>query len=267
MSLRSLLLLPVLVATIPAFAQQNKHVEISAGYNAGMPFGSLKSHANTIHGMNVRTMYLIPATKGRMGLGFDFSSGSYAAFTRKQTFGFNGVQTPTDVRYNSRATSVGAFARYNFFSTEAVDVYAGLKGGLINFSSDLQIEDPNDPDGCAPVDTKNLISDNTWQAGAQAGMNFDMKTVFKKLPSKTFLVQGYVGYVYGGKVDYINVRKRTVDDGSGSHHQASPNDGSYALSMRFVNLQTNEQHYHEVARVYTSPVRLMEAGVSLVVRF
>lgn len=266
MRLYSLLPLLALAAALPAAAQQNKHVEISLGYNAGIPLGDLKSHANTIHGINFRSMYLIPSTAGRMGIGIDLNTGTYASFTKTQIFGFNGVQTPTDVHYNSSATSASVVGRYSFFRTGNLETYAAVKGGLMNFSSHLQIEDPNDPGGCAPVDTKNLISDNTWQGGAQAGANLDMKTFFKKMPAGTFLLQGYIGYTQGGKLDYINVRNRTTDD-SHNHTQPEPNDGSSSLSMRFVNLQTNEQHYHEVARVYTSTVRLMEAGVSLVVRF
>jgi hypothetical protein len=177
----------------------------------------------------------------------------------------NGVQTPMNVNYTSGATTTSAVFRYNYFQSKDVTAFASFKGGWSGFSSRIMIEDPNDPDGCKPLDDSKLISDHTWIVGARTGANIDLHLLFNNMPAQFFYFQPYVGFVQGGNVDYINVRNTTTDNHSGHGHSTNSADGT-SLDVRFVNVQTGLMHTHEVARVYTSPVQFMECGFNLVLR-
>lgn len=243
-----------------------KGLEISAGYNAARPMGDLSRHTNTAHGISGSVLYYLPKMDQRLGIGLEAATGTYASFTKTQEFGMNGVQTPMDVNYNSNASTYGITARYEYLRINTVTAFAGIKAGIANYASRLSIEDPEDEDGCEAVDTKNLISDNTWMAGAYTGARLDMNTFFRKMPAQNFFLQIYAGYTRGGQVDYINVKKVTTDNHAAHSHSTTNPDGSTPLNVRFINLQTNDMHTHEVARVYTSPVQLMEYNISLVMR-
>ena len=264
--------IPLALLTQPAMAQCGigkalEKTEWSIGYNAGIPLGEMGTYANTAHGFALRGFYRVPASHGRVNVGLEVITGSYASFTRTQNFGMNGVETPTDVTYNSNVTTTSAVFRYNYLRTKTLNVFAAVKGGFAGFNSKIMIEDPNDPDGCEPLDKKNLISDYTWTGGIQTGANLDMQHFFKKLPAQTLLLETYVGYLQGGNVDYINVKNTTSDNHTSHNHAAATPDGGRSLDVRFINLQTGAQHSHEVARVYNSPVQFLECGLSLVVRF
>lgn len=199
-----------------------------------------------------------------MDAGFEFTAGSYASFTRTQVFGINGVETPTQVSYNSNINTTSAVFRYNYLQKDFVSAFGSFKAGYAGFTSRILVEDPNDPDGCKPLDNNKLISDHTWLIGVRTGANIDMSLFFKRMNNRTFFFQPYAGFIQGGNVDYINVNNTTEDDHS--THGTTSADGSTPLDLRFVNLQTGLEHSHEVARVYTSPMQFFECGFSFVVR-
>lgn len=262
-------LLPLLLFSLSAIPfcgnAQHKHVELSTGYNAAMPVGDMQQHANTVHSFNLQGLYLLPGVN-RLGIGLEFRAGTYAAFTRQQEFGMNGTTTMTDVHYNSNVTSGNVVVRYDIIRANNLSVFGGLKGGVTDFNSKFQIEDPQDPDGCHPLQTQELMDSYTWQAGANTGVHMDMRAIFPRMPKNLLLLQGYVGFMYGGNVDYINVRHLTHEDDMHTNPPVTGEEGGTPVSVRFINMDTGDIHEHEVARAYNSPVRFMEAGVSLVVR-
>lgn len=263
--------LPVLMLTTSAEAQcgaggPDARTEWHMGYNAALPLGDMGNHANTVQSFDFGGFYRIPSSKGKMDAGFEITAGSYASFTRTQIFGINGVETPTDVCYNSNVNTTAAVFRYNYLQTGFVTAFGSIKAGYAGFNSRIRIEDPNDPDGCKALEDNKLISDHTWLVGARTGANIDMSLFFKKMNDQFFFIQPYVGFVQGGKVDYINVSRTTQDDHSGHGQSTTTPDGGTPLDVRFVNLQTGLQHSHEVARVYTSPMQFFETGISFVIR-
>jgi hypothetical protein len=247
---------------LSASAQKKKHIEMATGYNAAMPQGDMQNKANTVHGIELQILYLIPSNN-KLGIGVQLDAGSYASFTRTQVFGFNGTSTPTNVNYNSNVTSGALVVKYNFIQTDNYGAFASVRGGMTNFTSKLEVEDPEDVDGCHPLETRNLTEDYTWQAAARVGATIDMHAFINRMPSGLLSLQGYAGYVYGGNVDYINVKKTSGHDHSTT---VQTNDGK-PVTMQFVNVSTSQTHDHEVARLYNSPVRFLEAGISLVIRF
>lgn len=266
-----LYVIPVTLLSQAAIAQcslggPNAKTEWNVGYQAAIPLSSMGAHANTVHSFAFGGFYRIPKSQGLVDVGLEMTIGSYASFTRTQTFGMNGVETPVLVNYNSGVSTGSAILRYNYFRSDAVTAFAAVKGGYAGFSSRIMIEDPDDPDGCKPLENNKLISDHTWTAGVRTGANVDLHGFFSKLQSKTFMIQAYVGYLHGGNVDYINIKNMSTDDHASQNHTTSPADGSRPLEVNFVNLQTGSLHEHEVARVYTNPVQFLECGLSFVIR-
>jgi hypothetical protein len=246
----------------PAIAQPAG--EASIGYGLGLPGGSLRDHSSALHSLNLRAAYLLPKTEGRLSAGLEFSTGTYASFTRKQEFVFgNAAPSPFDVTYSSNVSSLNASVRFEALRIGGIGLWAGVKGGGTKFKSGFTIADPEDSDGCEPLESEKLARDFALQGGAEAGVNVDLAMFSKSMAKDQILVQFRAGLLRGGAVDYINVR---ATEDSRHHNHTSVNDGSTPVNVRFVNVGTGIEHQHEVARMHTSPVNYLDCGVSVVVR-
>jgi hypothetical protein len=279
--MKTTLTLAVLALSLGASAQcrfasgscrggSNKSFELSGGYTALTPTGALAGHMNTVNAVGLRGTLLAPCN--RFGVGFEMTTGSQPAVTQTQYFGLRSSElTPNDVTYTSNVTTVSATLRYTAIRGRYFDVFAGVKGGLANFSSGITIEDELstlvDPYGCGPMPNQNVASrtDNTWQAGLTAGASLDIKALVKSLPSNTFVLQGHIGAIHGGDVAHIMAPSASAD--AHSHHANTTVTDGVPVNMQFMDWNTNQSHAHEVAREYTTPIRFFEAGVSLAVRF
>ncbi len=248
----------------------SKSFEFGAGYTALMPMGSLSDHMGTVSAVALRGTLLAPCN--RFGIGFEMLAGAQPSTTQTQYFGLTSELTPTDVTYRTSVTTVSATLRYTLVRAKYLDVFAGAKGGLANFSSSVTVNDElsmmADPYGCGPMPNANVASltDNTWQAGLTAGASLDIKALVKSAPSNTFVLQANVGAIRGG--DAAHIMPPTTGTTAHSHHAATatPADGS-PINLQFVDYNSSTQHQHEVARQYASPVQFFEAGLSLAVRF
>lgn len=278
--MKTLFTLAVAALSLPASAQctasggscrggSSKALELGAGYTALMPTGSLNSHMGTINAVAVRGTLLAPCN--RFGLGFEMATGSQPSTTQTQYFGLTSELTPNDVTYRTSATTVSAMLRYTLVRAGYFDAFAGVKGGLINVSSSVTIDDElsmlADPYGCGPMPNQNVaaLTDNTWQAGLTAGASMDMKAIFKGAPRNTFVLQAHAGAIRGGDVKHYMMPDESI--GAHSHHTMTASDGYTPVNMQFMDWTTNTQHAHEVAREYTTPVQFFEAGLSLAIRF
>lgn len=248
----------------------SKSIEFGAGYTALMPTGSLSDHMGTINAVSLRGTLLAPCN--RFGIGFEMLTGSQPATTQTQYFGLTSELTPNDVTYRTSVTTVSATLRYTLVRAKYLDVFAGAKGGLANFSSSVTVDDElsmmADPYGCGPMPNANVVSltDNTWQAGVTAGASLDLKAIVKSAPRNTFVLQANVGAIRGG--DAAHIMPSGTSSAAHSHHAtaATASDGA-PVNLQFMDYNTSTQHAHEVARQYTSPVHFFEAGLSLAVRF
>lgn len=254
-------------------AKGGKSVEIAGGYSALVPTGSLSGHMGTVNALKLQGMLLAPCN--RLGVGFDFLTGGPAPMTQVQEFGIRaGELTPTDVTYRSSVTTVSATVRYTVLRTQYFDAFAGVKGGLANFSSSVEVHDEissmPDPFGCGPMPQANIASrsDNTWQAGLTAGASMDIKALVKSAPRNTFLLQAHAGAIRGGNAAHIMPANNSSSTGH-SHHGGAASDESVPVNMQFIDYtgSNTTSHSHQVAREYSSPVQFFEAGLSLAVRF
>lgn len=121
------------------------------------------------------------------------------------------------------------------------------------FNTDLNIYDPDDRDHCEPVDSDVLYDDGTIIAAVGAGAKIDMASVFKKLQTGKFYIEGNANFVQGGEVHYMNAD-------ADPHHQTGAS-GIDHVRAQFINTQTQIVHEHHVGHLYQNQVQMIEFRV------
>lgn len=237
----------------------------SGAYSVAMPRGEMAKNIRLLHSAKVNLMRSLPGPLSRAQLGIELGIGTYAYITKEQTFVFdNGSSTRTNVNYSSNVFQAVLVSEVDILQKGKVVPYVKGHAGLAKFYSNVTVEDPKDPDGCHPMEKKSLIRDNTLSVGYGAGVRISMQGFCSKMSGSEW-IDFSVTRVSGGDVSYINT-KRLKD-----HYHADPNapadPKSTPVTQRFINASTNSIHEHQVAELYTSPLRMLEFRLGYVVRF
>jgi hypothetical protein len=255
----------LLASSLLFFTASSQPLKFSANYNLDLPQCDMGKNIQAAHGMQVGLLYQLPGALKKFSVGLEAGGGSYAHKQIDQTFKFdNNTSTVVPVNYNSNIYNASLQTRYNVLDDKKFKVvpYINAKGGLYTFSSNINIEDPQDPDGCRALERKNIIKDKTlyWSAGGGVQIN---PAVFSKRPGKgRVLIDIGANIVRGGTLDYINTKNLK----DGHNHNDMPQEGGKPMNVRFINASTQSIHEHSVAQVYTSSLKMMEfrTGVILV---
>ena len=241
--------------TLAASAQD---ADLGVGYNLQLAQGQMKNGFTSSHGLTLDV--LLPIKKMPMlSVGADLGYGIYGMRSQTQEYRFGNTTTITDVNLTSQIFSAGGKLRINPLYKSKVQPYAAVQFGGLNMYSSLYVEDPNDPDGCKALEQRKLVKDWTWYTGLGGGVRFQVK---QKHCGKSFVDIG-VNYMMGGNVEYANMNR--------IHNHTAPATGptpdSKPLMVKFINVTTNETHEHEIAEVYTHPLRMLQAQVKYVITF
>lgn len=130
-----------------------------------------------------------------------------------------------------------------------VSPYVAVKGGYIKYRTAMHLYDANDPDGCRPEDTKNIVRDFTPVAVANSGFKL------KLAPQSCVSALDFgVNYITGGTSDYLRMRK--------SSEPAAPGTDPYLV--KFEHIPTGEVHAHPLGDVYTTRTRQLQFYVKAV---
>jgi hypothetical protein len=244
------------------FIASSQPFKVALDYGLGLPQQQMASNIQAVHSFHIGGFYQLPKQFSQLSVGLELGVGLYSHQTINQTFNFDAnTSTVVPVNYNSNVFNTNLQARYQLLdeSRSMIVPYINAKAGLYNFYSNVVIEDPDDPDGCQPLDRKNLINDKTMYWGAGAGIEIN-PLMFSKRKRKDgpVRIDLSVNTIYGGKLDYINT-KHLKDE------HDMPETGGKPLYARFLNVSTQDIHEHKVAQVYTSALRILEvrAGVIL----
>lgn len=233
---------------------------MNIGYSLGAPQQKMNEKINPLHSLTTGIFFRIPGTDNRLELGAEGSWGTYASTQKEQTFNFgNGTSTRTFVNYSSNVLQGGLTARVLLLKNKPVTPYLSGRAGYSSFYSRIFIEDPHDVDGCRPLDQKTLMRDGTFMAGYGGGLQIDWTVFSPKAFKKRGFIDLRVQNIRGGKLDYINTKK--LIDASAP---PPPGEDGKAVSVKFINVTTNEIHEHQVAEVYTTPLRMLEFKLSWV---
>lgn len=149
--------------------------------------------------------------------------------------------------------NIMAYTRWYLASEGLMRPYLVGKLGYSNFSTDLNIYDPDDTDHCEPVDQDVLYEDGTMIGVIGAGVKIDFATLFKKLERGTFYLDANINFMQGGDVSYMNT------DAAPHHHHGSSHPDQ--VTADFLNTETQIVHKHHVGYLYHNPVQMTEVRV------
>jgi hypothetical protein len=234
-------------------------------YGLSAPLGDMADNIKPAHGIKLNVETRLPGGLNRVSAGVDLGLATYAHLRKEQTFAFaDNTGARAMVNYSSNIFTAGFTSRIHLLNRGKLIPYITGRAGYALFFSTLTVEDPLDTDGCAPLDKESLLKDGTIYTGYGAGIKIASNLLIKCAKPDREWFDISVVRTQGGKVDYINTR-RLKDH----YHDAQPaNDGkSRPLTQRFINVNSNIIHEHQVAEVYTSALRLLEFRIGYTVRF
>jgi len=232
---------------------------ISIGYSLGAPEQKMADNIKPVHSLVAGGMYKLPGKLDRIQVGADIGWGMYANTRKMQTFNFGGgSSTETWVNYSSNVIQANIASKVFLIKDKSLMPYASGKVGYTSFYSNIYIEDPNDPAGCKALDQRNLIKDGTISTAYGAGLQVSWDAFGKKKNNKGAYIDISVNSIRGGDLDYINTKKLIDADNPPTGTDGKP------LNVRFINATTQEIHEHQVAEVYSTPLRLLEFKLSAV---
>lgn len=229
------------------------------GYSGSAPKGKMAENIKMLHSINMGGNTVMPGTCERILAGLDISIGTYANERKEQTFNFdNGSSTKTFVNYSSNVLQLNLAAKALLIKNSLLTPYLSGKAGWASFYSNIYIEDPADAGACKALDQKNILKDGTIMAAYGGGLMLDLSLFANKCTKGSRYIDFSVNNVRGGNISYINTKK-LID-------AANPpmTTTGKAVNVNFVNATTQQIHEHQVAEVYTTPMRFLEFKVSAV---
>ncbi|MDX2045363.1 MAG: outer membrane beta-barrel protein [Chitinophagaceae bacterium] len=234
--------------------------EFASSYTLGVPQKQMASHIQPAHQLMLGGHYRLPVKNHDLWVGVDGGFGIYGIKTINQTFTFrDGSTTKTDVRYSNTVEAINAVIRYQIRTKGRVSPYATAAAGLINLATDIYIEDPSDPLACEALEAKRVFSDNTLALTYGAGLR--IKTGDRDKSGSGYEIDFAILNTRGGNIDYTNVRHL------GSHQgHSDPNGESKPLNAKFINVNTQEIHEHQVAEIYNSPLRMLQFRLGITMK-
>jgi hypothetical protein len=239
----------------------SQHLKVTGNYGLGIPQKDMGKNIQPAHSLELGVLYQLPEKLKRLSVGLEVGVGSYASKRIEQTFQFdNNTTAVVPVNYNSNTFNASLQTRLNLSCDKSLVIpYINAKGGVYKLFSNVNIEDPEDPNGCHALEQKTIISDKTmfWSAGA--GLQIDPGIFSKNKKRSNIKIDFSANTIHGGKMSYINT-KHLIDA------QTLNDPGSKPLNVEFVNASTQTIHEHTVAQVYTSPLRMLEFRAGVIFR-
>jgi hypothetical protein len=232
---------------------------MNAGYSLSAPQQQLGDNIKPLHSLAAGMMYKLPGALSRVQAGIDLSIGSYASTRKKQTFNFgNGTSTETWVNYSSNVWQASITGKVFILQNKKAMPYVSGKAGYTSFYSNIYIEDPKDPGGCKALQKRTLIKDGTISAGYGGGLQLGWSLFGKKVKKENKYIDISIHKISGSNIDYINTKKLIDASNPPTGTNGKP------LNVQFINATTQQIHEHEVAEVYTTPLRMLECKISMV---
>ena len=238
-------------------------VDLGLSYMLGVPLQTMAKHIQPAHQAVFSGNFRLPVkSHPQFWAGFELGLGNYANKTIEQTFKFgDGTTTLTDVRYTSNLTYANAVFRYDIPFKGRVVPYVKLTGGGTTFFTSIFIEDPKNPDGCEALDKDLALKDFAMTYSYGGGFRINVSR--KKDSHHSYLLDFGVGNTRGGTIDYLNVK----DLGELDHSNMGGTSDGKPLITKFININTQNIHEHQLAEVFSSPIRLLQINLGLVILF
>lgn len=252
-----------LVAIIMIVSQQgygqetlpvSKTIDMYAGYEMGLPVsGGNLSKIGSTHGFNMG--FAVKPKKLPIWIGGHLGIGFYYFDSKPQTYKFtDGSVTETTVDISSTVLNYQLLFGYDFLrnNSSKLEPYANLMLGGAKFSSYYYINNPNDPDGCEPLEQDVIHSSKTFAITPGLGVRYF------PCNSRNFYANLNVGYSLGGELDFM-----LPTDGHDSNHNHVPQNGEQPFYVDFRNRVTQVVHRHAVGYIYTDVYRMLNIRLTV----
>ncbi|MCD6067226.1 MAG: hypothetical protein K0S33_2052 [Bacteroidetes bacterium] len=265
---KRLLLYAVTLLTSAANAQ---HLQVNMNYNADIPLKQTMPMMSMNHGMGLFIGYRM-SEKVPFAITSDLSIGSFAYKSRKEKYTFSdGSVTETYVNYSSNMSKFLFGLNYDLGRQQNLfSGYITAQAGYALMDSRISIEDPNDPDGCTPLENKNTFRYGGAIYAAGGGIRINIKQLSKK-PDGDFrhFIDIGVKYMGGGTFNYVNIKHMQES----THGMTSPvpsqpvREDTRDFNVQFVNVTTNDIHEHKVAEIYSSKFEMLNLKIGYMIQF
>jgi hypothetical protein len=238
----------------------------TASYNLSIPRKEMAENINPIHALYLGGEYTLPTRRSNISVGINTGLGTYANLSKETTFSFNNNNpTTTDVHYTSNVFSSSATVKIDITKQFLIIPFAKIEGGVQKFYSTIRIDNPNDLDGCKPLERKSILKDATAFYAVGGGLKIDMNSFSNQISRNKNFIEISVSATNGGQLDYINT-KELKDPHEMDEEMPMPEKGR-PLNLKFINVNSNIIHEHKVAQVYTSQLRLIDIRISYRISF
>jgi len=200
-----------------------------------------------------------------MGIGFELAvkkasplklvmnadAGTNAIESMPYEFEFNNVLTKTTIEYSSNILELTSGLRYVFNESKKLKPYVGAGIGMLRYSTNYIIEDPENPDGCHALESEKIQSDKSFISKIEGGLRFASR--WKVCSNRYILFDAGFSYKRGTAAEYMRLNNHHNDDGAD-------------YSVKFQS-STNEVHEHAIGKIYNTPVNQLAFHFGLVLPF
>lgn len=226
---------------------------INAGLGTHLPLGPQKDKLKNAYGMTLG--YERPIKKSPFYVMADLS---WSIFDLKSTnqevvSPVDGYVTKQKINYTSSIFTLAPGIGYAPMRNSNVSPYVAVKGGYLKYKTRMTLHDPEDEDGCHPLDEENILRDLTAVAVANAGVAI-------KIPTwrNTYYLDLGMNYMRGGKAKYLRMKD---EDGQPAPPEAEP------YMTKFQQTQTGDVHEHSLGNVYTTKTSQLQLYVRVKIPF
>lgn len=226
---------------------------LTAGLDAHIPVGAQKEKLKSAYGLTIG--YERSIKKSPFYVVADLSWSIFDLKTTEQEVVSpnDGYITKQKINYTSSIFTLAPGIGYAPLRNSNVSPYVAIKGGYLKYKTRMTLHDPEDEDGCHPLDEENILRDLTAVAIGNGGVAI-------KIPTwrKTYHLDLGVNYIVGGKAKYLRMK----DDDA----QATPAD-AVPYMTKFQQVQTGDVHEHSLGDVYTTKTSQVQFYVRVKIPF
>jgi hypothetical protein len=241
----------------------NAQFKLGTNYSLLIPQGEMGNNINPVHTMNLSFLYTPKMFCQRFSIGTEIGFGNYAYVTKEQDLRFpDGSGIKTDVIYTSNVVNAALGMRANLTAKGKAVPYVEAKAGTISFFSNVYVEDPEDQSSCKPLESKNIIRDNTFFATYGGGVQLDIALFDKKASPGKFIIDIGINKIKGGNLNYIDTKNIQTHIHTDPNAPVDPGKGE-PLNVQFVNINTETIHEHQVAELYNSQMRMIGIKIGM----
>jgi hypothetical protein len=254
-----------IILTMSSFFTFSQGGEFGINVPVDVPFKSVMPYMGTNVGFGMNFAYS-PIPGSPLYIEFKPSWGMYYSKTLQQTYTFDdSSSTITDVNYTSGLQKYLLGAKVMIgHEYRSVRGFITPQIGLGRARTKIFIADPEDEDGCRPLESRNTQKFTSGVYGGEVGVEFDLYRLFPN-----FLYENKHNLVIAGTFlagfkhfEYVNVEYMQNES-----HSTDVSHDDRDINATFINVGSNALHEHKIAELYHTPLRMWGISIGYTINF